>query len=114
MRKRYFISFVEEFWQAGADFCGAGKVRKDINNFVMGRVEVYDKKNRAPWANEEIRFFSRDKEGFSKFREEWDFKDVDKSELEEFRKIIREKWDYDYSREQSRIQKNQDCSQKRN
>ena len=89
MKKRYFITFTEEFWAAGSDFCGVGKIREDIDDFIMGRIEVYDKKSKNPYADTEIRFFSRDKEGFYEFRKKWDFKDIDERELTRLKKIAK-------------------------
>ena len=89
MKKRYFITFTEEFWAAGTDFCGVGKIREDIDDFMMGRIEVYDKKSKNPFADREIRFFCKNKEEFYEFREKWDFKDIDEKELTKLKKIAK-------------------------
>ncbi len=76
-KKKYFLNFVEEFWR--------GQIVK-----TMGRVEVYD--DTEKYAIEEIRWGTDKVEEFSKFREKWDFKDVDKKILNKIRKIIKKKF----------------------
>ena len=57
---------------------------------VGGRIEV--SKPDDYFALEEIRFFTKNREEFYKFREKWDMKEVTKGELEEIRQIVKEKF----------------------
>lgn len=76
-KKKYFLDFVEEFWQ--------GQIVK-----TMGRVEVYDDADK--YAIEEIRWATDRIEEFSEFRDKWDFKDVSQKILDKIRKILDEKF----------------------
>lgn len=75
--KKYFLSFTEEFWQGQ-------KVR------TMGRVEVYTKDEQ--YAIEEIRWGTDMINEFLKFRDKWDFKNVDQKILDKIRKTLDEKF----------------------
>lgn len=75
--KKYFLSFVEEFWQ--------GQIVK-----TMGRVEVCV--DDEQYAIEEIRWATDSTEEFSEFREKWDFKDVDQKTLDKIRKTLDKKF----------------------
>lgn len=66
MSKKYFISFIEEFWE-----------RQKPK--IIGRIEVYEKSKK--YAVEEIRFCTDKEELFYKFREKWDFETITKKEL---------------------------------
>ena len=77
MEKKYFLSFVEEFWQ--------GQIVK-----TMGRVEVSVEDE--PYAIEEMRWGTNKASEFSKFRDKWDFKEVDKDVLDQIRKTLEEKF----------------------
>ena len=88
MKKEYFINFIEEFWMPGTDIAGA-KVRDDIGDFHTGRIEVYVEDEQ--YDIDEIRFFTKDPD-FYKFRNKWDFKDINAKQLEEIRKIVKEKY----------------------
>ena len=74
----YFISFIEE-----------GIFNPKYLEYVGGRIEVFI--DSEQYNIEEIRFFTKDK-GWYEFREKWDFKDITKEELEEIRKIVKEKY----------------------
>ena len=74
MNKKYFISFIEEFWSGQ-------KVKH------LGRVEVYD--DYSEYAIDEIRFAFNDTELYSKIREKWDFKKVTEKELKELENILK-------------------------
>ena len=76
VNKKYFLNFVEEFWQ--------GQL---INH--LGRVEVYDETSKKPYAKEEIRFAFNDSEEYYKIREEWDFKNVNEEELSKLKRILK-------------------------
>ncbi len=68
---KYFVTFTEE-----------GIFAPEYQDYAGGRIEVYSPKEQ--WAIEEIRFFcKRDK--FWPWREEWDFKDVTKKQLDALR-----------------------------
>jgi len=72
--KKYFLSFIEEFWP--------GQVVAHL-----GRVEVYDKTSK--YAKEEIRFAFNDTKEYWKIREEWDFKNVNEKELSKLKRILK-------------------------
>jgi len=76
VNKKYFLNFVEEFWQ--------GQL---INH--LGRVEVYDETSKKPYAKEEIRFAFNDTKEYWKVREEWDFKNVNEKELSKLKRILK-------------------------
>ena len=73
--KKYFLSFIEEFWP------------KQIVAH-LGRVEVYDETSKTPYAQEEIRFVFENSEEYYKIREEWDFKNVNEEELSKLKRIL--------------------------
>lgn len=52
--------------------------------FIAGRIEVHSK---GPYAEEEIRFFTRRKAEFERFRRKWDMKRVYKWQVREIRGI---------------------------
>jgi len=89
--KKYFISFVEEFWMPSTNFMGAGKIREDIGDFITGRVEVFDNFGNSEYNVMELRFFTKDK-SFYDFRERWDYEDITKEELNKLKKIIKKKY----------------------
>ena len=72
MSEKYFISFIEEFWE--------GQIPK-----IMGRIEVYEKSEE--YAVEEIRFCTDKEELFYEFREKWDFKTITEKELKLVRNV---------------------------
>ena len=67
-KKKYFISFIEEFW------------RGQLPNTWIGRVEVYVKGGEKT----EIALFSHDSEEVEALIEKWDFKDYNLSEFTDF------------------------------
>jgi hypothetical protein len=75
----YFISFIEE-----------GILNSEYEGYVGGRVEVYND-DVSEWAIEEIRFWTKDK-GWYKFREKWDFRGVNKRQLDRLRATIKKKY----------------------
>ena len=79
MTKKYFVSFIEE-----------GILNPDYKGYVAGRVEV--NLEGAVYAVEEIRFLTDKRDEFYRFREKWDFKDVDQEELDEVRTTIKERY----------------------
>ena len=74
--KKYFLSFIEEFW--------SGQL---VNH--LGRVEVYDETSKSPYAKDEIRFVFNDSKEYWKVREEWDFKNVTEEELSKLKRILK-------------------------
>ena len=74
--KKYFLSFVEEFW--------SGQL---VNH--LGRVEVYDKTSKSPYAKEEIRFVFNDSKEYWGVRDKWDFKNVNDEELSKLKRILK-------------------------
>jgi len=80
MSKKYFISFVEEYWQ--------GQIPR-----IMGRIEVYEKDEE--YAVEEIRFCTDRGELFYEFREKWDFETITEKNLRLVRntaKMFEQEW----------------------
>ena len=77
--KPYFVSFIEE-----------GIFNPDYFDYVGGRVEVW-----THWSQydiDEYRFLTKDQEGFYKFREKYDFKDVSRKTLKKIEKIVGDKF----------------------
>ena len=75
-----FLNWIEEFW--------AGQ--KAVH---LGRVEVYPEESNSPYAVEEIGFVFKDAEKYYEIRDKWDFKRVNKEELEELRGILKTEMD---------------------
>lgn len=71
---KIFISFVEEC------ICNP-----KYHDYVAGRIEVYRK---GPYADEEIRFFTKDREKFYAFREEYDMSKVTEEKLEAIKRVV--------------------------
>ncbi len=82
---KYFVNFVEEFWTPNADFGGL-KIREDINDWHLGRIEILV--DDYEYDIDEIRFFTKDP-SFDKFRDEWDFKDINAKQLDKLEQITR-------------------------
>ena len=78
--RNYFLDFIEEYWPGQ-------KVK------YMGRVGVTDERKQRAYAEEEIRFAFNNTEKYYSIREKWDWKRVNKEELEEVRKILKEEMD---------------------
>lgn len=51
-----------------------------FEGYIGGRLEIYGA-DAGPYAVREVRFFTRDWEGFSRFRNKWDFKVVREKRL---------------------------------
>ena len=79
---KYFLSFVEE-----------GIFNPKYQEYTAGRMEIWD--DVSQYDIDEIRFFTKDKD-FWKFREKWDFKEVEKKQLDIIIKILENKY---YDRE---------------
>jgi len=75
-----YISFVEEMI-----------LNPDYTGYIGGRVEVHHPEDRG-YHSEEIRFFTKNIEEFSIFRDEWDMRDVTNEELDFIRYIVKERW----------------------
>lgn len=74
--KIYFLNFVEEYWD----------VKSEYRDWHIGRVEVF--RHEEKWAIDELRFATPPSKDWIKFRDEWDFKEVD--DLDNFKKLLTE------------------------
>ena len=72
--KMYFLNFIGEFWN----------VKPKYRNWCFGRVEIF--KRKVKWPINELRFSTPWTEEWEKFRDEWDFKELD--DLTEFEKLL--------------------------
>lgn len=81
MKKLYFLSFIEEF-----------VMNPKYNDYIAGRIEVYDKTSDNVYAVEEIRWFTKKQKEFIKFRENWDFKDINQKSLDWLRVFMEENY----------------------
>jgi len=72
---KYFISFIEE-----------GIMNPKYYDYIGGRIEVCLQESN--FNIEEIRFFTKDKNGFNHLRELWDWTSIEEDELEDLREII--------------------------
>jgi len=70
----YFLNFVGEFWSTKSKY----------KNWHIGRIEIFKKGEK--WPVEELRFFTPPTEEWMKFREEWDFREID--DLNKFKKLL--------------------------
>ena len=77
----YFISFIEE--------CA---LSPKYEGCAGGRVEIYDNEGDNPYAIEEIRFFTSNRDRFYEFREKWDFEDISEEQLGALRQEVEDKW----------------------
>ena len=78
--KEYTLSFVEEVIQ-----------NPKYKGWAAGRMEVL-RPDESAYSVDEIRFFTPRNEGWTKLLEEYDCKDVDKTELDKVTKIVKEKF----------------------
>lgn len=76
MEKEYFLNFVGEFWN----------VKPEYYDWNFGRIEIF--KRGEDWPIDELRFSTPSSEEWEKFRDEWDFKELD--DLIEFKKLLTE------------------------
>lgn len=76
--KAFFLSFVEE--------CIMDPVYSD--EYVGGRVEVYEIGGTSQYAIEEIRFLTKKLSAYHQLRGRWDFEDATVKELEALRAKI--------------------------
>lgn len=67
--KKYFLNFTEE-----------GIFDPDYFDCAAGRIAVWTD---GPYADEEIRFFTKRNKKWNDFRKKWDFKEVTETELVE-------------------------------
>ena len=82
--KKYFLSFIREFWDNPL-----------LDNWIMGRVEVYSET--SEYAIEEIPFafnYADEKRNmeWGRFEDTYDFAEVDKGELDSIRMVIQGKF----------------------
>ena len=78
--KEYTLSFVEEVIQ-----------NPKYSGWAAGRMEVL-RPDESAYSVDEIRFFTPRNEEWTKFLDEYDCKDVDKTELDKVTKIVKEKF----------------------
>lgn len=78
MNKLIYISFIEE-----------AVLNPAYLGYIAGRIEVHHPGDRA-YHSEEIRFFTKDVDGFYSFRDAWDMLCITETNLEYVRKIVRE------------------------
>lgn len=76
--KKYFLNFIEE----------AVMNSHYSDNYIGGRIEIWT--DESQYSIEEIRFFTCKQKEFFKFREKWDFKEVDSEQLKEIKKFVKE------------------------
>lgn len=62
-------------------------MNSDYEDYIGGRVEVWTEESH--YAEEEIRFFTKNKEDFFEFREKWDLKDIDEETYEKLKRKIK-------------------------
>ena len=79
-KKRYFLSFVEEFI-----------MNPKYGGYAGGRMEIYKESSDTGYAMDEDRYFTKDV-GFYKFRDKWDFKNVGPRTLDRIRCELKEKY----------------------
>jgi len=72
------VSFVEEFIFDPA-----------LADYVGGRIEVWGD---GPYAEREIRFFTKRTDEFYEFRDKWDLKDLTEKQLKRFEREVRAKY----------------------
>jgi hypothetical protein len=81
MTKRYFLSIVEE-----------SIMNPKFKGYSAGRIELHDRKSKSPYAIEEYRFCIPS-EFIDKFRDLFDFKEIDKPIKIEF-DMFKLPWEY--------------------
>lgn len=74
---KFFVSFIEE-----------GIMNPDYQGYIGGRIEIWV--DDYEYDIDEIRFLTKDIKGFYKFRNKWDFKDINAKRLDELERITRE------------------------
>jgi hypothetical protein len=72
--KMYFLNFVGEFWN----------VKPKYQNWHFGRIEIFKKEEK--WPIDELRFSAPPSDDWEKFREKWDFEEID--DLDKFKKLL--------------------------
>ena len=71
-----YLSFVRE-----------AVMNPDYKGYIGGRVEVWTEESH--YAEEEIRFFTSNKNEFFDFREKWDMEEVDEETYQDIKKKIK-------------------------
>lgn len=82
-KKHYWLSFTEEIIM---------NTDPKYDGYIGGRVEVYDRKSDNPYAEDELRFFTKKQDEFYKFREQWEGKDIDEKTLDWFKLFLEENY----------------------
>ena len=78
MPKPKMVSFIEEFIFNPA-----------YSDYVGGRIEIYGE---GPYAEREIRFFTKRRDEFCEFRDRWDLQDLSEKQLKRFEFEVRAKY----------------------
>jgi len=76
--KKHFLNFIEE----------AVLNPHYSDNYIGGRIEIWT--DESQYSIEEIRFFTCKQKEFFRFREKWDFKEVDSEQLKEIKRFVKE------------------------
>ncbi len=74
------ISFIEE-----------AVLNPNYRGYIGGRIEVHRPSDKG-FHSEEIRFFTKDIDGFNEFRDQWDMRDITPKELDFIRDTVKEFW----------------------
>jgi len=72
---RIFLSFTEEM-----------VLNPAYAGFIGGRVEVYEQG--GEYATDELRFFTNDADKFYKFRDKYDFKELNEKQYGRFKRLL--------------------------
>ena len=78
MTPKKMVSFVEEFIFDPA-----------YSDYIAGRIEIHGD---GPYAEREIRFFTKRRDEFYEFRDRWDLQDLSKKQLKRFEFEVRAKY----------------------
>lgn len=77
--KKYFLNFIEETI-----------FNPKYSGYVAGRIEIWD--DQHSYGIDEIRFFTKKIREWEKFRDTWDFKDVNNIQIKKIKNIVKEKY----------------------
>jgi hypothetical protein len=77
--KKYFFNFIEE-----------AILNPKYSDYIGGRIEIWDDDH--PYSIEEIRFFTKKLNEWRKFRDKWDFKEVNDAQIKKIKNVVKEKY----------------------
>jgi len=77
--KKYFLNFIEE-----------AILNPKYFGYIAGRIEIWD--DQHSYSIKEIRFFTKKLNEWKKFRNKWDFKEVDDAQIGKIKNIVKEKY----------------------